>query len=98
MSARDARMHFADVIGSVYYTQEPIVVERKGKPFAVVISPHQYQVMERELGRAWEAVEAVKARNADENPEDVLEAVTREVEIVRQERYEKRRSSSSRSR
>ena len=86
MSARDARTHFADVLGSVYYTQEPIVVERKGKAFAVVISPHQYEVMERALGRAWAAVEAVQARNAEEDPEEVLREVTSVVERVRQER------------
>ena len=39
MSARDARTHFADVLGSVHYSREQIIVERKGKPFAVVLAP-----------------------------------------------------------
>ena len=93
MSARDARTHFADVLGSVYYGHEPIIVERKGKPFAVVISPRQYEVMERELGRAWAAIEALQVRNADEDPDEVLRDVTAVVETVRQERYEKRRKA-----
>ena len=91
MSARDARAHFADVLGTVYYTKEPIIVERKGKPFAVVISPQQYDVMERELQRAWTTIEAVQERNAEKNPEEVLRDVTAVVEAVRHERYGSRR-------
>ena len=94
MSARDARTHFADVLGSVHYSREPVIVERRGKPFAVVINPHQYEVMERELGRAWLALEAVQARNADRNPDEVLSDVTSAVRAVRQERYAKRTKTS----
>ena len=91
MSAREARAHFADLLGSVYYGREPVIVERNGKPFAVVISPHQYAVMERELGRAWTAVEAMQARTAGRDPDEVLRDVTAVVETVRQERYAARK-------
>ena len=91
MSAGEARTHFADVLDTVYYSKEPVIVERKGKPFAVVISPQQYDVMERELQRAWTTIEAVRERNADSNPEEVLRDVTAVVEAVRQERYGARR-------
>ncbi len=93
-SARDARAHFADLLGSVYYSREPVIVERKGKPVAVVISPHQYELMKRELGRAWEAIEALQTRNAEQNPDEVLRDVTAVVEKVRQERYERRRKAT----
>ena len=42
MSVREARAHFADVLGSVYHTGEPVVVERNGKPVAVLISPDAF--------------------------------------------------------
>ena len=98
MSARDARAHFADVLGSVHYGNEPVVVERNGKPFAVVISPEQYEVMEAALERAWTTVERIRARNADESPEAVLRDVTAVVEAVREERHAGRTSRRSRRR
>ena len=98
MSVRDARANFADVLGSVYYARDAVIVERKGKPFAVVISPQQYEVMERELGRAWTALEVIQDRNADKNPDEVLQDVTAAVEAVRQERYAGRKQTSPRRR
>jgi prevent-host-death family protein len=42
MSVREARARFADVLGSVYHTGEPVIVERNGKPVAVLISPDAF--------------------------------------------------------
>jgi len=91
VSARDARANFSELLGLVYYTKEPVMVERKGKPFAVVISPQQYQVMEKELERAWKTIEQVQERNTEQNPDEVMRDVTAAVEAVRQERYAKRK-------
>jgi antitoxin YefM len=98
VSAREARTHFSDLIGSVHYGKEPVIVERNGKPFAVVISPDQYAVMERELGQAWRDIESLRELNADKDPDEILRDVTAVVEEVRQERYAKRRSPTSRRR
>jgi prevent-host-death family protein len=43
MSVHEARANFSDVLGSVYHTGEPVIVERRGKPVAVLVSPEQYQ-------------------------------------------------------
>jgi prevent-host-death family protein len=43
ISVAQARATFADLIGAVYYSQEPVIVERKGKPMAVVISRGCYR-------------------------------------------------------
>ena len=95
MSTRDARANFSDLLGQVYYTQEPVIVERKGKPVAVVISPAQWERIERErqaqIDRGWAAVDAIQERNRDKDPEEVYRDVTAVVEQVRQERGEKRR-------
>jgi prevent-host-death family protein len=42
MSVHEARANFSDVLGSVYHTGEPVIVERRGKPVAVLVSPEQY--------------------------------------------------------
>lgn len=43
IGAREARNHFADLIGAVYYSGEPVVIERSGKPMAVLVSIEQYE-------------------------------------------------------
>ena len=93
MSAREARANFGDVLGSVYYTKEPVIVERKGKPVAVVISPEDFaRFQQQQVERAWATVQAVQERNADQDPEEVLRDVTAEVEAVRQELYDEQRA------
>jgi prevent-host-death family protein len=89
MSSKDARANFSELLGLVYYTKAPVVVERKGKPFAVVISPDQYAMLEKELERSWQTLQQVQEQNADKDPEEVLRDVTEVVETVRQKRHGK---------
>ena len=64
-----------------------VIVERKGKPVAVVISPDEYaRYHQAEEERRWQVVERIQERNADKDPDDVLRDVTETVEEVRQER------------
>lgn len=88
MSAREARANFSDVLGRVYYTKESVIVEKKGRPFAVVISPEDYEWLLAEREKAWSVIQSVRQRNADKNPDEVLSDVTAEVEAVRQKVYE----------
>jgi len=96
MSAREARANFSDLLGTVFYTNEPVIVERKGKPFAVVISPEQYRVMQEEIQRAWRSVDELRAENKSTPTEQVLKDVTAEVEAVREETNGKGRGPESR--
>lgn len=89
MSARDARANFSELLGTVYYTKEPVIVERKGKPFAVVISPEQFERLQKEDRADWTRLDQLAERNADQDPDEVLQDVTAVVEEVRQEHYEK---------
>lgn len=89
ISTQEARANFSELLGSVYYTNNPVIVERKGKPFAVVISPEQYEGFKREQEKAWAAIDQIQERNQDKNSNKVLSDVTKVVEQVRQERYDK---------
>ena len=51
MSAREARNNFSDVLGSVYYSKEAIIVEKQGRPFAVVVSVDDYEQLLEEHRR-----------------------------------------------
>lgn len=89
MSAKQARDNFTDLLGAVYYGQETVIVEKKGRPFAVVINPRTYQKLQKADAKDWEIIERIQARNKDKDPDEVLADVTEEVEAVRQELYEK---------
>lgn len=93
MSAKEARDNFSDVLNRAYYQQEPIVVERQGKPVAVVISLEEYEQYRRykELAkeRFFQVVDRIQERNADKDPDEVYRDVTVAVEEVRQEAYDK---------
>ena len=97
MSSRDARANFSEILGLVYYTQEPVIVEKKGKPVAVVISPREFERIQQEREerrqRAWEAVRRVQEANQDKDPDEVYRDVTAVVEEVRQEQYDRERAS-----
>ena len=91
ISTAAARASFGDVVNSVFYTKEPVVVEKKGRPVAVIVNPDEYEAFRREReARAWAAVERAQGANADKDPDAILAEVTAEVEAARQERYDAR--------
>ncbi len=64
ISSREARAQFADLLGSVYSTNEAVVVEKKGKPVAVVIRPAVYQAWQASATRDGAVGGEVRADNA----------------------------------
>lgn len=94
MSAQEARANFSDLLGLVYYSKETVIIEKKGRPFAVVLSPQEYQAILEEREKAWAVVDEVQKRNEDKDPDEVLQDVTAEVEAVRQEMYEEQKGTA----
>ena len=92
VSTAEARAKFGDVLNSVFYTKEPVVVEKRGKTVAVIISPEAFQRLQAEDARDWATIQAVGERNADQDPEEVAAIVAEEVEAVRRERAAGRRA------
>ena len=88
MSVRAARASFGDVLGQVYYGNEQVIVEKNGKPVAVLISPEQWQRY-RDLTkqRFFEAVNVLQELNSAQDPEEAERAIDDAVEEVRRERY-----------
>ena len=85
MSAREAREKFADLLGSVYYTKEPVVVEKQGRPYVVVVSTDDYERIVKEREERFTVLDEVRARNRDVTPEEAEADAAREVAAVRQE-------------
>lgn len=93
VSVAQARANLADLLGTVYYGKEPVVVERKGKPLAVMISPEQYERYERQvMERFGRVLDELHDLNADKDPEEVQRDIDQAVDEVRREQYEREHS------
>ena len=92
VNVSQARDNLADLLGRVRFGEETITVEKKGKPFVVIISLAQYEALkDASKERLFAVIDSIQASNAQVNEEDVLRDITEEVETVRQSMYEKGR-------
>ncbi|MDQ6850291.1 MAG: type II toxin-antitoxin system Phd/YefM family antitoxin [Actinomycetota bacterium] len=90
MSVKEARENFSDLLGMVYYGKEPVIVERKGKPMAVLISPEQYERYERQvMQRFGQVLDELHNVNAGTDPDEIQRDVDEAVAEVRREQYER---------
>lgn len=101
ITAKEARDNFTDLLGTVYYGKETVVVEKQGRPFAVVIDPEAFKQYEEfktaAKQRFFEIVAEIQAANKNTNFEKVFQDVTKEVEAVRKNRYERQKQSKGNS-
>ena len=76
VSAVEARKRLGEILEGVYYRGDEVVIERAGKPMAVVIPAGRYETMERSRERLFDLIE----RNWERNKDIPYEEVQREVE------------------
>lgn len=81
MSAREARNKFSDLMGSVHYGGEEVIVERSGRPMAAVIPVEMYERLVAERRARFQVIDRIRSRLPDFSPEeidkDVREAIAR---------------------
>lgn len=88
MSTREAREKFSDIVSRAYYRNEPTIVERQGKPMAVVISPQQYeQFQQQDTHELFEIIRAIHDRNRDVDPAEIEADIAAAVADVRKEEH-----------
>lgn len=98
MTAKQARDNFTDLLGRVYYGKESVVVERKGRPFAVVISPESFERYKKAMKEEFfKIVDEIQSRNAHFTEDEVMKDITQAVEEVRQELYDKAKKAEGSS-
>lgn len=73
-------------------------MKKKGKTVAVVVSPVQFKQLEKIKAEGWAVIDELRVRNTDKDPDEVYKEVTKVVEEVRQEMYDKEQKKSKRSR
>ena len=89
MSAREARNNFADLLGLVYYSKEPVIVEKRGRPFVVVISPEDYERLLKDREERLAVFDEIRERNVDVTPDQAEADAAREIAALRQQKRER---------
>ena len=87
VSAVEARKRLGEILESVYYRGDEVVIERAGKPMAVVIPAARYEAMERSRDRLFELIEKAQERNKDVRYEVIEREVEQAIREVREEQY-----------
>lgn len=83
VGAKEARNKFADLLGSVHYGGQVVIVERAGKPMVAVIPVEMYQqvVAEREI--RFQVLDRIRSRVPEVSAEEVAQDVAEAIETVR---------------
>jgi prevent-host-death family protein len=83
MSAKDARSKFADLLGSVNYGGEEVIVERSGRPVAAVIPVPVYERFVAERKARFEVVDRVRSGLPETTSEEIESDVRAAVKNAR---------------
>ncbi|MEX0781673.1 MAG: type II toxin-antitoxin system Phd/YefM family antitoxin [Dehalococcoidia bacterium] len=90
VTAMEARKRLGELLESVYHRGDEVVIERAGKPMAVVIPAARYEAMERNRDELRKLIAEIRAANAADPPEEIYADVAAAVREVRDERSRKR--------
>jgi prevent-host-death family protein len=86
VSAKDARNDFSNLLGLVYYSKEAVVVEKRGRPVAVMINPDDYERLLKAREERFAVLDQMWAKNPDVTPEQAEADAAREIAAVRAEK------------
>ncbi len=76
VSAGEARKRLGELLEGVFYRGDEVIIERAGKPMAVVIPAERYEALERNRERLFDLVEQAQQRS-ENVPADVIEREVR---------------------
>ncbi len=83
ISARDARNRFADLMGSVHYGREEIIVERSGRPMAALIPIDMYERLVAERRARFEVMDRIRSRLPDRPSEEIEKDLAEAIAEIR---------------
>jgi prevent-host-death family protein len=96
VTASEAQEGWSDLLDRVYRGGTRVIVEKSGIPVAAVISPRElerFRVLEAERQEEFKVIDEIRARNAGADPDEVYAEVTKIVEAVRQEAYDRKHAA-----
>jgi prevent-host-death family protein len=84
ISAVEARKRLGEILESVYYRGDEVVIERAGKAMAVVIPSERYEAMERSRERFFALIEKNWGQNGDTSYKEIERDVQQAIEEIRE--------------
>lgn len=89
INAMDLRSEPGTYLDRVDYRNEAFIINRAGRPKAVLVSVREYEQLVRQREEAkkrfWELTDEVRARTSQFDPGEVQAAIDKAVEAVRKE-------------
>ncbi|OIO87534.1 MAG: hypothetical protein AUK32_03700 [Candidatus Aquicultor secundus] len=82
-SAMTARKNLGRLLEEAYYRGDEIVIERAGKPMAVIISFAEFEEFKQQRKKDFEILGKVRAKNQGNKPEKVEIAVDSAISEIR---------------
>jgi prevent-host-death family protein len=80
ISAVEARKRLGELLEGVYYRGDEVVIERAGKPMAVVIPSSRYEAVERQRELDKKRLMELLEKNWEKNKDVPPEVIEREIE------------------
>ena len=86
VSATEARIHFGELMQSVVREQNPVIVEKSGKPQIVLLSVEHYNRLQQNKAQNWldqleqthALIEAARNGDVSPHPADVVRTMREE--------------------
>ena len=83
VSAREARNRFADIMGSIRYGGEEVIVERSGRPMAALIPVDTYERLIAERRTRFEVLDQIRSNLPDVSSDEIENDVVRTIKELR---------------
>ena len=83
ISAKEARSKFSDLLGSVNYGGEEVIVERSGRPVAAVIPVPVYERLVAERKARFEVIDRVRSRLRETSSHEIERDVSKSIAGLR---------------
>lgn len=99
LSAVEARKKLGEILEGVFYRGDEVVIERAGKPMAVVVPVKLYEQQQKKRQAAWtrlfEIIEPIQERNKDVPLEIIDAEIDEAVKAVRAEMQAEREAEKT---
>jgi len=83
VSTREARNRFADIMGSIRYGGEEVIVERSGSPMAALIPVDTYERLVAERRARFEMIDQIRSHLPDAAPGEIEKDVVHTIDALR---------------
>lgn len=88
VGSREARNKFSELLGSVRFGKEEVIMERSGKPMAALIPIEIYERFIAERRVRFEVLESIRSCLPDISSEEIEKDVSYAISMVREGRAE----------